>query len=462
VSETEVDRSGAYCIVGAGAGGLAAAKNLLEFGIDVDVIEREGEVGGNWNYSSPNSGAYRSIHLITSKPYIQYLDYPIPDHFPTYLGRRHALEYLRSYAQHFGFYDRIEFRRSVEWIDRRDGSPHWIVTLDGGERRRYAGVIVANGHNWSPRYPDFPGRFEGTVLHSADYKTPELFEGKRVLVVGGGTSGADIAVESSLHADSTTLSIRRGCYYWPKYLFGLPTDVVYENILKFRFPLPVVRFFGGLFLRLNSAGNPDRYGLPKPPHKLLEEHFVLNSTLLYSLGHGEITPRPNVAELRGDRVRFADGTEEPFDVIVYATGYRQTELPFLDRRHLNWADGTPGLHLQMLHPDYDNLFLVGLFQTSTGNWQIMDYQSRLIARYIHLSRADPGRVAWLRAEKRHPAFGPALNGGISFYDSHRHQLQVDHFSYRRRLRKMAGRLAVPPGRASTEPIPVSRPIAAAA
>lgn len=104
----------------------------------------------------------------------------------------------------------------------------------------------------------------------------------------------------------------------------------------------------------------------------------------------------------------------------------------------------PGLHLQMLHPDYDNLFLVGLFQTSTGNWQIMDYQSRLIARYIHLRRSDPGRIAWLRAEKRNPIYGRQLNGGIAFYDSSRHQLQVDHFSYRRRLDKMVNRLAVSP------------------
>ncbi|HET9871813.1 MAG TPA: NAD(P)-binding domain-containing protein [Propionibacteriaceae bacterium] len=454
-----VDRSDTYCVLGAGAGGLTAAKNLLEFGIDVDVIEREDEVGGNWNYSSSSSSAYQSIHLITSKPYIEYLDYPIPAEFPTYLGHRHALQYLRSYAQHFGVYDRIEFGRTVEWVERLDGSPQWIVTLDGGERRRYAGLVIANGHNWCPRYPNFPGHFDGTVLHSADYKTPEIFAGKRVLVVGGGTSGADIAVESSQNAASTTLSIRRGCYYWPKYLFGLPTDVLYENILKLRLPRPVVRAFGSTFLRLNSAGSASGYGLPRPPHKLLEEHFVLNSTLLYALGHGEIGTKPNVEELCGDRVRFVDGTEETFDVIVYATGYRQTEFPFIDRSHLNWHGRIPELHLHMFHPEYDNLFLVGYFQTSTGNWQIMDHQSRLISRYIHLARTDPQRLAWLRKDKATPQFGAQLNGGIAFYDSDRHQLQVDHFSYRERLQKLVARLDVEPTEA-IERLPARLPAAA--
>jgi cation diffusion facilitator CzcD-associated flavoprotein CzcO len=454
-----IDRSETYCVLGAGAGGLTAAKNLLEVGIDVDVIEREEEVGGNWNAASHGSGAYESIHLITSKPYIQYLDHPIPDHFPTYLGHRHALEYLRSYAQQFGVYERIEFGRSVEWMERVDGSPHWVVTLDGGEVRRYGGVVIANGHNWCPRYPDFPGHFNGTVVHSTDYKTPEMFQGKRVLVVGGGTSGADIAVESSQNAASTTLSVRRGCYYWPKYLFGMPTDSLYENILKFRLPRPVVRTFASLFLRLNSAGNAASYGLPKPPHKLLEEHFVLNSTLLYAMGHGEVATKPNVAELCGDRVRFVDGTEEAYDVIVYATGYRQTEFPFIDSRHLNWRGAIPEFHLHIFHPDYDNLFLIGFFQTSTGNWQIMDHQSRLMSRYLLAARTDPQQVAWLRKDKQAPVFGAMLNGGIAFYDSARHQLQVDHFSYREMLQKMAARLAVGPG-LRVEHMP--RPLSAAA
>jgi len=441
---TIADRSDAYCVVGAGAGGLAAAKNLMEFGIDVDVIERAGDVGGNWNGDNPFSAAYDSIHLITSKPYIQYDDFPIPDDYPTYLGRSHAYQYLSSYARRFGLYEHAEFNRTVEWIERRDGSPEWIVTLDGGEKRRYGGVVIAHGHNWAPRCPSYPGTFNGVIMHSSEYRTPAPLRGKRVLLVGGGTSGCDIAVESAQNATATFLSIRRGCYYWPKYLFGMPTDVVYERVLKWRMPRPVVRTFGKLFLRLNSAGQPERYGLPKPGHKLLEEHFVINSTLLYELGHGRIAAKPDIAELRGDRVLFTDGSEAEVDVIVYATGYRMTEFPFIDRKHLNWTGRTPQLYLNAFHPVYDNLFVIGYFQTSTGNWPIMDYQAKIMSRYIHLLRVDLKRAIWFRRAKATPVTAAQLNGGIKYYDSERHWLQVEHITYRKSLRKLIRRMGVEP------------------
>jgi cation diffusion facilitator CzcD-associated flavoprotein CzcO len=453
---TTVDRSNAYCVIGAGAGGLAAAKNLSEFGFEADVIERADDVGGNWNGGNRHSAAYDSIHLITSKPYIQYDDFPIPAGYPTYLGRGHAHAYLRAYAEHFGVYERCEFHRTVEWVDRRDGSPHWYVTLDGGEVRRYGGVVIAHGHNWAPRSPEYAGHFDGVVMHSCDYREPSVLRGRRVLVVGGGTSGCDIAVEASQNAAATFLSVRRGCYYWPKYLFGMPTDVLYENVLKWRLPRPVVRAFGSLFLRLNSAGRPEVYGLPKPSHKLLEEHFVINSTLLYALGHGDIAARPDVAELRGDRVLFTDGSEEEIDVVVNATGYRMTEFPFIDRRHLNWTGRTPQLHLSAFHPDYDNLFVIGYFQTSTGNWPIMDYQSQIMARYLHLLRTDPQKAAWFRKAKADPVTTARLSGGISYYDSERHWLQVEHFSYRALLRKLVRRLAAAPPAAALGGVPAAR------
>ncbi|GAA2508371.1 flavin-containing monooxygenase [Nocardia seriolae] len=445
-----IDRSDRYCVVGAGAAGLTAAKNLLEYGIAVDVIERADEIGGTWNPDCPNGAAYPSLHLITSKPFIRYTDFPIPDDYPTYLGQRHIMAYLRSYAEHFGVREHIEFGGTVESMDRVDGGPEWLVrirTAEGTSVRRYGGVVIANGHNWSPRRPEFPGVFNGTTLHSADYRGPDVLRGKRVLVVGAGTSGCDIAVDSCRSAARTVLSVRRGNYIWPKYMFGIPTDAYYEFILKFRMPRPLVRAMGKPLLRMNSADDPVRYGLPRPEHKLLEEHFVMNSTLLYHLGHGEIGVKPEIAELCGDRVRFTDGTEEPIDVIVYATGYRQAEFPFIGREHLNWSDGPiPALHLHAFHPEYDNLFVIGYFQTATGTWPIMDYQSRIMARYLYLLRTDPQRVARFRARKAKPLFGPKLNGGIDFYRSERHWLQVEHVSYRKRLRATAKQLAVAPPR----------------
>ncbi|QIS02181.1 SidA/IucD/PvdA family monooxygenase [Nocardia brasiliensis] len=439
------DRGDRYCVIGAGAAGLTAAKNLLEYRIPVDVVERASDVGGTWNPDCPTSGAYPSIHLITSKPYIRYTDFPIPAEYPTYLGQRHIMSYLRAYADHFGVREHIEFDSSVESVWRAADGTEWLIrvrTAAGVAVRRYRGVVIANGHNWAPRRPELPGTFDGLSMHAADYRGPDVLRGKRVLVIGAGTSGCDIAVESSQAAARTLLSVRRGNYIWPKYMFGMPTDAYYEFVLKFRMPRALVRAMGKPLLRLNSAGNPVRYGMPRPEHKLLEEHFVMNSTLLYQLGHGEIDVKPEAVELCGDHVRFADGSVEHIDAIVYATGYHQAEFPFIDRAYLNWSTGPiPALHLHAFHPEFDNLFVIGYFQISTGTWPIMDYQAQIMARYLHLLDTDPQRAAGFRKEKANPVYGPKLNGGINYYGSERHWLQVEHVSYRRRLRKLARRLA---------------------
>jgi cation diffusion facilitator CzcD-associated flavoprotein CzcO len=436
------DRTDTYCVIGAGAAGITAAKNLLQLGIAVEVIEREDEVGGNWCFGKANSSIYSSVHLISSKPFTQYTDFPIPDHYPTYLNHRQALEYLRTYARAFRVYDRIEFGRSVERVEPIDEGRAWQVTLDRGEVRAYRGVIVCNGHLWKPKVPEYPGTFNGVSVHSARYKTPDLLRGKRVLVVGAGNSGCDIAVESCHHAARTFHSTRRGYYFYPKYMFGLPADVLYEFTLKCRLPLAVRRLFGHLILRLNNAGTPESYGLPKPDHKLFEEHILINSTLLYHLGHGDITPKPEIRELCGDRVRFSDGTEEQIDVIVYATGFHLTEFPFLDRAYFNWDQDRPGLYLNVFHPNYDNLFVVGLFQTNTGNWPLMDYQSQLVGRFIAAQTESPRRAEAFRALKA--GRRPNLTRGIRFRPSPKFAIEVEHYSYRARLKKLIAMMDVGP------------------
>jgi cation diffusion facilitator CzcD-associated flavoprotein CzcO len=449
------DTTNRYCVVGAGAAGITAAKNLMQMNIPVDVIEREDEVGGNWYYGKPNSSIYDSVHLISSKPFTQYLDFPIPDHLPTFLGRRQALEYLRSYARAFNVYDAIEFGRSVVRMEPIEGGAQWEVTLDGGEVRTYRGVIIANGHLWSPKLPQYPGAFDGVCVHSARYKAPDMLKGKRVLVVGAGNSGCDIAVEACHHAARVFHSTRRGYFFYPKYMFGLPADVVYEFTLKLHLPIFLRRFFGRLILQVNGAGTPESYGLPAPDHRLFEEHILINSTLLYHLGHGDITPKPDVAELCGDRVRFRDGSEEPIDVIVYATGFNLTEFPFLDRKHFNWDKDNPGLYLNVFHPTYDNMFVIGLFQTNTGNWPLMDYQSQLVSRFIAAQSEAPAKAAAFRKLKAGPQ--PGLTRGIRFRESPRFAIEVEHYSYRAKLKKLIGKMNVKPPQSSVASQAASNP-----
>ena len=430
-----LDRTGKYCIVGAGSSGLAAAKNLKQHGIPFDVLEAEDDVGGNWYYGKSRSSVYRSTHLISSKPLTEYTDFPMPASYPDFPGHFQVWEYLRSYARAFELYPQIEFNTTVSHIEKADSC--WEITLDRGETRRYRGVIIANGHNCDPKYPGYPGRFEGVTLHSADYKTPEVIRGRRVLVVGAGNSGCDIAVESAQNAARTFHSVRRGYYYVPKLFFGKPADQIGEASLKLRIPLPIRRLINGVLLRL-VAGRPENYGLPKPDHKLFETHPIVNSQLLYYLAHGDIISKPDVEELCGARVRFRDGSEEEIDVIIYATGFNIT-FPFIDKKYLNWNHHRPDLYLNVFHPQYDNLFVAGLIQPDSGQFGLVDYQAQLIAKFIHAQDHQRPQAETFRRLKAGAL--PALNNGIQYLDSTRHYLEVEHFSYRRRLQKLIAKMS---------------------
>ena len=166
-----------------------------------------------------------------------------------------------------------------------DDGRWWDVTLDTGERRRYAGVVICNGHNWEPKYPDYPGEFTGATLHSSEYKTPDALEGKRVLVVGAGNSGCDIAAESAQHATRTLLSTRRGYYYMPKYFFGRPVDQVGERLLDLGFPLALRRVVGRLTYRMavgdlepiwGEAAGPQ--ALRDAPHRQRPDYHTTSRT----------------------------------------------------------------------------------------------------------------------------------------------------------------------------------------
>ncbi len=421
-----------YCVIGAGTSGLTVVKNLLAHGIAVDCFEREDNAGGNWYYGRPCSSVYRSTHLISSKLLTEYPDFPMPEDWPEYPSHEQALEYLRSYAQHFGLLPHIRFNTAVAKIEPADAQASaWKVTLASGESRNYRGVVIANGHHWDPIWPKYPGHFDGVTLHSAQYKTPDVLAGKRVLVVGAGNSGCDIAVESALVAARTFHSVRRGYHFIPKFIEGKPADRCGEFLLRWHLPLWLRRWLIARSVRM-ALGRPEDFGLPAPDHKFLETHPIVNSQMLYYVGHGRIKPKPDIAELCGDRVRFVDDTIEPIDVIVYATGFR-ISIPFIDREHLNWNDGKPNLFLNVFHPRYDNLFVAGMVQLDSGLWGIVHYQAELIARFIVAQRTNPRLADRLRRQKARPT---DVLGRIRYVRTPRHLLEVEHFSYRRRLKRL--------------------------
>ncbi len=413
------------CVIGAGSSGIAAAKALHERGIPFDCYEKSDRVGGNWVFANKNgmSSAYRSLHINTSRDRMEYSDYPMPRSYPDFPHHTQIARYFDDYVDHFGFRDKIAFETGVERAER-GGDGVWAVTLDTGETRRYDALLVANGHHWNPRWPEpsFPGSFDGTQMHSHHYIENTDFRDKNVLVVGIGNSAMDIAVESSFVARKTWISSRRGAYILPKYLFGRPLDQIGVNALTPMLPFAFRRAILMAMYRI-GVGKVEDYGLPEPDHKLGEAHPTISADFLNRIAHGEMTWKPNLAELLGDRVRFEDGSVEPVDVIVWCTGYRVT-FPFFDETFISAPDNDLPLYRRVFKPGVDNLAFIALLQPLGATMPLAEAQGRWIAAYLrgeyHLP-ARPRMEADIRRERERMF--------KRYVASKRHTMQVDFDNY---------------------------------
>ena len=416
------------CIIGAGSSGVAVGKALKQAGLAFDCFEIGSDLGGMWRYENDNglSSAYRSLHIDTSSGNLAYSDFPFPPGMPDFLSHRQVLRYLEAYADRFGVRQHIRFSCPVHHVVPAPGGG-WDVTLEGGETRRYASVVVANGHLWDPRLPDFPGRFDGTAIHSHHYRTAAPFAGKDVLVVGLGNSAVDIAVDVCKQANSTLVSTRRSAWIMPKYLMGIPIDRWSAFLSRrLRLPTPVVRATVGRLMRL-SVGNQARFGVPRPAHPIWREHATLSQELLPYAGHGWITVKPDVAALEGNQVRFADGTQAPVDAIIYATGYRFS-FPFLDPATLRLDDEEVSLYRRMAAPDCPGLFFAGLVQPVGPTIPLVELQARWLAGVLGGRIALPTPAVMRQEIEDH-------RRAVSrrYVGSSRYILEVDFRSYARQM-----------------------------
>lgn len=420
------------CIVGAGPAGLSAARALKRIGIPYDQYERHSDVGGIWDLDNPGTPMYESAHFISSRKVSGFFDFPMPDTYPDYPSNREILCYTRDFADAYGLREAIRFDCPVQRIDRVDNS--WEVTLPDGTSRRYGAVICATGVTWSPRSPEHPGRFTGEIRHSSTYRDPAEFRGKRVLIVGLGNSGADIACDAATNADTAYVSVRRGYHVIPKHLFGVPTDELAE--LGPELPPRILRPLLTMLLRV-LEGDLTKYGLPKPDHKLFESHPLMNSQLLHHLRHGDVAVRPDVASFDGDRVRFVDGTAEEIDLVLYATGY-DWSIPYMAEKYFRWDDGRPDLYLSTFNRDHHNLIGLGYLEINSSAYTVFDHVSNLMAQYLNDQVHAPDRAATF--DRLIAGDRPKLNGGIDFLDSARHRSYVDAATYRRYLADVGKRM----------------------
>jgi hypothetical protein len=279
-----------------------------------------------------------------------------------------------------------------------------------------------------------PGRFDGVVLHSSAFRTPAQAQGRRVLVVGGGNSGCDIAVDVSRTARRAFISLRRGYWFVPKHLFGMPADV-----FGHRGPELPRWIEQPVFERLLRVllGDLTRLGLPAPDHRLFETHPVLNTQILHTLGHGELTVKPDVRELRGRRVLFADRSEEEIDLVVLATGYRRV-VPVLAPDVQREGD-VSDLFLNLCHRRHPTLFVLGFFETDAGCYPLLDLQAELVARLLQARREKPAALA--RFERRLSGPPPDFSGGVRFLGVDRMSNYVRCRPYTRYLEETIRELA---------------------
>jgi cation diffusion facilitator CzcD-associated flavoprotein CzcO len=415
------------CVIGAGISGLTTGKAFSDWGLPYTCFEASDDLGGNWYFGNPNgrSSAYQSLHIDTSRDGVSFRDMPMgPDEYPDYPHHTQIRGYLDRYAEAFSLRDSIRFETPVEHAERKPEGG-WSIRLGDGSTEEFDFLVVGNGHHWDPRFPDFPGTFDGETMHSHHYIGPQDpldLMGKRVLVVGIGNSAVDIVSELSRKgvAEKVFLSTRSGAWVMPKYFLGRPFDTLVK--INPRLPLKLQRRMARIMPRL-ASGRMEDFGLPHPNHHFLEAHPTVSSELLLRLGSGDAVAKPNVQELQGDSVLFEDGTMEQIDAIVYATGYRIT-FPFFDPEFLSAPENRFPLYKRIFRPGIDDLAFVGFAQTIPTLFPFVELQAKVVARYAGGDYALPPPAEMEETIQR----DQQIHSG-HYSDRPRHTMQIEWYTY---------------------------------
>jgi len=435
------DQGQKYCIIGAGPSGLSMAAELRRRAIPYDHFEKRAHIGGVWEIENPGSPMYQSAHLISSKTMSGFLDFPMPTTYPDYPRHDQVLAYLKAYARHHQLESQFTLATEVEEVipevsTDSAAEPAGVLVRVQGELRRYAGVVCASGCNWEPRHPTIPGDFTGEVRHVVSYKSAQEFTDKRVLIIGLGNSGADIACDAARAAKSAVVSVRRGYHFVPKHLFGIPADVFAHD--GPRLPLWLEKPIFSWLLRL-LVGDLGRYGMPRPDHALLDTHPIVNDQLLHHLRHGDVRIAGDVQSFCGPRVSFADGTSEEFDLVLFATGYTR-RIPYLDAQYLDPGSWAASQFLTCFSRKFPQLYTLGFAEINGALFPIVSRLAILIAEIARLKRTDPERVQRFFAWVRHGHFD--LTGGRKLVHSPRHDHYCDDHALSRAVHKAYAQLGL--------------------
>lgn len=413
------------------------ARALQLAGIDFDGYEASHDVGGLWDITNPRSTMYESAHLISSRTTTEFTELPMASR-ADYPGHRVMKAYFDDYADTFDLRDRFTFDSYVEEVTKTpDGQ--WQVTAqtpDSTITKTYRGVILANGTLAEPHIPTFAGQetFTGEIMHTSAYKSAHQLAGKRVLIIGAGNSGCDIAVDAVHHAASVDMSVRRGYYFVPRYIFGRPSDTLNQGK---PLPRPIKQAMDTRLLRM-FTGDPVKFGFPKPDYKIYESHPIVNTMILNHLGQGDLRIMADIDRLENDTVHFKDGSQADYDLVLLATGYK-LDYPMVSREHLNWQKAAPELFLNIFTPDFNGLYVMGMVEASGLGWQGRYEQAELIASYLEAEQNEPWRAERFRTRVRDDEW-PDMTAGYKYLGLDRMSYYVNKDAYRGAVKQEAAKI----------------------
>ena len=385
-------------VIGAGPAGLATAKCLIEDGHAPTVFEKTDRIGGIWCFRDGHQGGpYRSVRLQTSKFTSLFSDFPPPESMSIFPGVSELNQYLNDYAGHFQLRPHIQLETALESLAHDGGG--WHLTLrkaDGGlHTQSFDAVSICIGNFWQPKTVYYPGIevFQGERLHSANYHSPEIFRGKRVLIIGNGVSGMDIAVDAAGEAAQVVMSLRSKKMIIPR-MFGFTTN---DGSIS-----PVKRL---IINRQRTEDILQEWRASIPQHMaclesadLLPTFPVKESVLLVSCdfprvaSEGKILFKPEVRAVSASQCEFQDGSREAIDIIVDCTGYEETSFPFLPP-----SIKADELYKHQFHPDHPRLCFIGRKHASLSVIPTMELEARWFSKVLSGACKLPGADAMREA-----------------------------------------------------------------
>ncbi|NXR11823.1 FMO4 monooxygenase, partial [Semnornis frantzii] len=436
-------------VIGAGVGGLVSIKCCLDEGLEPTCFERSEDIGGVWHYmdstDSRRVSVYQSVITNTSKEMSCFSDFPYPEDFPNYLHHSLVLEYFRMYAQHFDLLQHIRFKTTVLSVRKHPDfatSGQWevVTEIDGvQELHIFDAVMVCTGHYQEPYFPlaSFPGinsRFKGQYLHSQEYKDVEAFRAKRVLVVGIGNTGGDLAVELSRVAAKVYLSARSSTWVFSRVSdHGFPFDMVhntrFNHFLEWLLPSALMKRIK--FRKFNSWFNHENYGLAST--KSSNFKIIVNDELPFCLLSGTVVLKPKVKEFTESSAVFEDGTtEDNIDVVLFATGYIFT-FPFLEESVRSLFDDNRSLYKRIFPPQLEKptLAIIGLVQLTGSVMVGSEMQARWVTGiFAGWNKLPPTSTMLADVLKKKPP--------VKRHPSERENLKISFISYIDEIASCAG------------------------